>query len=98
VYTDAVGDLSLVTVKWGPSISHFQIRSLRNPGQFSTPDSLRVASKLRDPLYATKTAKAIHDRVGWSAWSAYTSGLYLPHKGKDMDLRTGHPRAGDWNQ
>lgn len=97
VYTDAVGDLGLVDEKWGPSISHFQIRALRHPDDYPAPDDMRVAALLRDPLYASRTAKAIRDRFGWAAWSAYKSGSYLPHKGIDMQLVTGHPAASRWS-
>ncbi|MGV9887260.1 hypothetical protein [Streptomyces sp. NPDC003395] len=51
----------LVDDKWGPSIGLFQVRSLKHPGQYSPPDTLRTAAKLKDPLYNAKTAKAIKD-------------------------------------
>ena len=42
--SDAVGDVSLVNDKWGPSIGLFQIRSLRHPEDYGAVDRLRVAS------------------------------------------------------
>ncbi|MDH6493271.1 hypothetical protein M2157_009357 [Streptomyces sp. SAI-127] len=71
-----IGDQNLVDHKWGPSIGLFQIRSLKHPGQFSPPDTLRVAAKLKDPLYNAKTAKAIKDAHNWKQWSTFTSGAY----------------------
>ncbi|WP_119582775.1 peptidoglycan-binding protein [Streptomyces europaeiscabiei] len=71
-----IGDQHLVDHKWGPSIGLFQIRSLRHPGQFSPPDTLRVAAKLKDPLYNAKTAKAIKHAHNWNQWSTFTSGAY----------------------
>jgi hypothetical protein len=71
-----IGDQLLVDHKWGPSIGLFQIRSLKHPGQFSPPDTLRVEAKLKDPLYNAKTAKAIKDAHNWNQWSTFTSGAY----------------------
>ncbi|MEU6230047.1 peptidoglycan-binding protein [Streptomyces sp. NPDC047042] len=71
-----VGDQQFVDHKWGPSIGLFQIRSLKHPGQFSPPDTLRVAAKLKDPLYNAKTAKAIKDAHNWKQWSTFTNGAY----------------------
>ncbi|MEU9112796.1 peptidoglycan-binding protein [Streptomyces sp. NPDC048483] len=75
----AVGDEGLADNKWGPSFGLFQIRSLRHPEQFSSPDTLRIAGKLKDPLYNAKTAKAIKDAHGWSQWSTFTNGAYRQH-------------------
>ncbi|QHC25040.1 peptidoglycan-binding protein [Streptomyces sp. GS7] len=80
-----VGDEGLADNKWGPSFGLFQIRSLRHPEQFSPPDSLRIAGKLKDPVYNAKTAKAIKDAHGWSQWSTFTNGAYR----KFMDGGTG---------
>ncbi|MFF4019943.1 peptidoglycan-binding protein [Streptomyces sp. NPDC001843] len=72
----AVGDQELADNKWGPSFGLFQIRSLRHPEQFSPPDMLRIAVKLKDPLYNARTAKAIKDAHGWGRWSTFTNGAY----------------------
>ncbi len=71
-----IGDKNLVDHKWGPSIGLFQIRSLKHPGQFSPPDTLRVEAKLKDPLYNAKTARAIKDAHDWNQWSTFTNGAY----------------------
>ncbi|MFI0715992.1 peptidoglycan-binding protein [Streptomyces inhibens] len=76
---DAEGDKGLADHKWGSAWGLFQIRSLRHPEQFTPPDTLRVAGKLREPLYNTKTAKAIKDAHGWSQWSTFTNGAYQQH-------------------
>jgi lysozyme-like protein len=75
----AVGDEGLTDSKWGPSLGLFQIRSLRHPEKFSPPDTLRIAPKLKDPLYNAKTAKAIKDAHGWEQWSTFRNGAYLHH-------------------
>lgn len=98
VYLDAVGDLGLVDAKWGPSISHFQIRSLRDPSSGNAADRWRVAEKLRDPKYATDAAFVISDGgTDFTPWSAFKHDTYLPHVGKDYYLVTGHPKAGEWS-
>lgn len=105
VYADAVGDLDKVDAKWGPSISHFQIRSLREPTKWGPLDVWRVASKLTDlehpkeaAKYATDAAFAISKGgTDFTPWSAFKSGSYLQYKGKDYMLVTGHPRATEWD-
>ncbi|TJZ56818.1 N-acetylmuramoyl-L-alanine amidase [Streptomyces piniterrae] len=72
----AVGDENLVDNKWGPSFGLFQIRSLKHPEQFSPPDTLRIAGKLKDPVFNAKAAKAIKKAHGWNQWSTFTSGAY----------------------
>ncbi|WP_225824012.1 peptidoglycan-binding protein [Streptomyces naphthomycinicus] len=76
-----VGDRKLVDHQWGPSIGLFQIRSLKHPGQFSPPDTLRVERKLRDSLYNAKTAKAIKDAHNWNQWSTFVNGAYKQYMG-----------------
>jgi hypothetical protein len=71
-----IGDQGVVDHKWGPSIGLFQIRSLKHPGQFSRPDTLRVAAKLKDPVYNATTAKAIKDAHNWKQWSTFVNGAY----------------------
>ena len=99
VYADAVGDLDKVDAKWGPSISHFQIRSLRDPLSGNAADRWRVAEKLRDPVYASQAAYAISEKgTDFTPWSAFKSGNYLPHVGKDYKLVVGHPHASEWSK
>lgn len=96
-YSDAVGDITLISEKWGPSIGLFQIRSLRHPEQFAgIPDELRVAEELRDPHYNAAAALALVTWRSWDLWTVYRTGAYLPHVGKDYQIRTGHPRADQW--
>lgn len=33
----------------------------------------------------------------WNLWTVYRTGTYLPHVGKNYILKTGHPRADQWN-
>lgn len=97
-FTDAVGDIDLVSDKWGPSIGWFQIRSLRHPLDYPFPDTLRDASALRDAFVNARTAFEIWKKDGnFLKWSAFKSGAYKEHLGADYELRTGHPRAGEWN-
>lgn len=100
-YWDAVGDLALVDEKWGPSIGVFQIRSLRDPTLGNAADRLRVAEKLRDPLYNTQAARVIVGPDGewlhyWSPFKNNTT-AYLDHIGVDYELVAGHPNADKWN-
>jgi hypothetical protein len=97
-YGDAVGDLTLINGKWGPSLSLFQIRTLRHPGEYSYPDTLRIAELVRFPDKNAVAAFAISKRgTDWTPWSAYKSGAYLEYVGKDFEIVTGHPRAELWN-
>ncbi len=93
------GKWYVVNTKWGPSISWFQIRALDDPELWPFPDSLRIAEKLRDPGYAAKVAYEIWKKDGnFLKWSVFKSGHYEQFLDKVYELRTGHPRAGDWNK
>jgi hypothetical protein len=106
VYADAVGDLDKIDAKWGPSISHFQIRTLRDAMSGNEADRWRVASRLTNPAdpaaaawYACRAAYVISKNgADFTPWSAFKSNSYLLYLGKDYDLVTGHPRAGDWSK
>lgn len=120
VYADAVGDLDLldkpldpknpdgpkVSSKYGPSLSHFQIRALRDPNAWGVLDRWRVATKLVNAeapgaaaRYATQAAFALSKQgTDFTPWSAFKSNSYLLYAGRDFDLVTGHPRAGDWSK
>lgn len=103
VYYDAVGDLKYledpaVAAKYGPSISHFQIRALHNPDAWGPLDKVRIAEKLRDPVFASHAAFVISKNgTDFTPWSAFKNGTYLPHVGKDFTLVTGHRYAGLWD-
>jgi hypothetical protein len=98
-YSDAVGDVGLISDIWGPSIGTAQIRALRDPTSGNAADRWRVASKLQDPLYNAQAARAIVGPSGENLrlWSAYKNGSYLAHVGQDFVLHTGHFRAHLWN-
>jgi hypothetical protein len=58
----------------------------------------RDADKLRDIEYQAAAAYAISkDGTDFTPWSVFRSGSYLPHKGKDYVIRTGHERAHLWD-
>jgi hypothetical protein len=84
--------------KYGPSISEWQIRGLRDPNAYSVADRVRVAEKLRDPHYSSGAAFTLFKAFGWTIWSAYKNQTYLQHVGKDYQLVSGHPRAADWSK
>jgi hypothetical protein len=96
-YSDAVGDVSLTSEKWGPSIGLFQIRSLRSPQSFGGVDLWRYAWPLRQPFYNAQAALAItKGGTDFSAWSVFTSGSYKPYLGQDPTIRTGYSAAANW--
>lgn len=102
-YSDAVGDLAqladpVVAAKWGPSIGLTQIRSLRNPNAWGPADRWRVADKLRDPAYNAAAAYVISKQgKDFTPWTMYRNNKYLPHKGLDFEVKTGHPKADQWS-
>lgn len=74
---NAVGDKGLVDEKWNESIGLFQIRSLKNPNDYSEEDKLRVKEKLFDPIYNIKAAYAISKQgKDWSDWSTFEDKTY----------------------
>lgn len=74
---NAIGDTNLVNSKWDESIGLFQIRSLKNPGQYSGADKLRVKEDLFDPIANAKAAYAISNQgKNWSPWTTYNEGTY----------------------
>lgn len=97
-YSDAVGDIGLISDKWGPSIGLFQVRSLRDPNAWGIEDRVRIAEKLRDPQFNAGAAWIISKHgTDWSKWSTFVHGTYLPYKGLDFEVRTGHPQAEKWS-
>lgn len=96
-YSDAVGDITLVNDKWGPSIGLFQVRSLKYPHAWGSADSYREVFALRNPYYNAVAAYAISKNgTDWQPWSVYRSGAYLPHVGLDYEVVTGHIRGDQW--
>jgi hypothetical protein len=101
VFYDAVGDLTKIDAKWGPSVGAPQIRTLRDPLSGNAADRWRVAAKLHDdPVYQADASWVIS--AGGSRldlWTSYRSGAYEQHMvpGGDYRLVPGHPDAGKWN-
>ncbi|MGH7790764.1 MAG: hypothetical protein ACREOB_00475 [Thermodesulfobacteriota bacterium] len=97
-YYDAVGDLALISDKWGPSIGSGQVRSLRHPDQFPYPDTLRIANRLREPLYNAQACFAICENgAEFDKWTVHRTGQWEEKKGVDFTLHSGHPRAHLWS-
>lgn len=97
-FYDAVGDLALIDAKWGPSVGIFQIRSLRDVNSGNAADRLRIASRLREPAFSAAAAWIISKHgTDFSLWSTFVHGTYLPYKGLDFELKSGHPNAQKWN-
>ena len=74
----AVGDVSLMNDKWGPSVGLWQVRTLNDPSQWGGVDRGRDISILtNNPQEQANMAFAI-SRGGtkWTDWSVYTSGSY----------------------
>ncbi len=73
----ALGDVTLQSEKWGPSVGLWQIRSLRNYNLYSGADALRDAVRLTDPYFNAKAAFAISKGgKDFSPWSTYTNGAF----------------------
>lgn len=76
--TDAKGDVTLQTEKWGPSIGLWQIRSLHaEKGTGGRRDELANY----DPGHNAATAYALYKGrgYGFADWSVYNSGAYKGH-------------------
>lgn len=72
--TLALGDVSLETATWGPSVGLWQIRSLY--GDNGTGRS-RDQSKLTDPAFNARSMYEISSGgTNWRPWSVYTNGAY----------------------
>lgn len=98
-YADAVGDLTLIDEKYGPSIGLTQVRSLRDPRIWGTADRWRIASLLRDPLFNAVAAYWISKGgTDFTPWTMFRNDKYLPHKGLDFEIKTGHVRAAEWSR
>lgn len=93
---DAIGDESLQTSKWGPSVGLWQIRSLKaERGTGGTRDETR----LRDPEFNAQSMVAIYRDAGskFTPWSVFTSGRYRDHLNDvtKASKQPEHPRASD---
>lgn len=92
----AVGDVSLVDAKWGPSYGLWQIRSLKaESGRGSTRDGTR----LKNAEFNARSAFTISQSGwNWSPWSTFKNGAYrkhLPAATKAVEAQLGpDPLAG----
>jgi len=79
--TDAMGDTTLTTSTWGPSVGLWQVRSLKaETGTGRTRD----ASRLTDPAFNARSMVAISGGgQNWKPWSVFTSGAYRKYLGTD---------------
>lgn len=75
---NALGDLKIANIKWGPSYGLFQIRSLHNSDKYHYPDSLRKTDgSLFEPEINCKVAYAIYkQQKGFYPWSTFNNNKY----------------------
>lgn len=72
---DAIGDVSLQTDKWGPSVGAFQIRSLKDWKAYNDP--YRDATRLKNATYNAKAAFVKSNQgKSFKGWSTFTSGSF----------------------
>lgn len=75
--TDAMGDTTITTGTWGPSIGLWQIRSVK--AEKGTGRS-RDASRLKDPRFNARSMVSISGNgTNWRPWSVYLNGSYRSH-------------------
>lgn len=73
--SDAIGDTTIQTSIWGPSIGLWQIRSLK--ADYGT-GKVRDASRLKDPAFNAKSMFSISNGgLNWGPWTVYKNGSYL---------------------
>lgn len=111
-YTDAVGDLTLINDKWGPSVGLGQVRTLQQVENWAgQPDGVRDIEKLRDPDEQAKAIRVLKNQYGWQQWSVHPDSAdrkgrdpngpeyqcFRDAKGKDFELLTGHEKAECWS-
>jgi hypothetical protein len=97
-YADAVGDISLISTKWGCSVGLPQIRTLRNPYIWGPLDRWRDAAKLKDPAFQAAAAWALSKQgTDFTDWSVFNNETYLERLGMDYLVRVGHSKASHWN-
>jgi hypothetical protein len=100
-FYDAVGDLGAINAEWGPSLTQFQIRTLRDPMSGNLADRERDARKLHDgmPWQAARAARIIVGPNGEhrQLWTPYRTNTFLPYRGQDFELHAGHRYAHLWD-
>lgn len=82
---DRLGDVALMTDKWGPSVGLWQVRSLnaeRGTG------GIRDQDILSDPVQNARSAFAImKERGGFEPWTMFNNGGYLQYMRAALDAR-----------
>lgn len=98
VFSDAVGDTTVIDPRYHASIGMFQIRGLRHPmSWWNTPDVWRYPWALRIPIYNAMAAWAISKGgTDFTPWSVFRNNSHTQYLGGDPVIRTGHSRAGSW--
>jgi len=98
VFADAVGDLDLLSPKYGPSIGPFQVRVLRDPDAFAEFDRWRRAFPLAHSVhYVARAGLEVWRALGWDAWATFRNNHHASAVGRDTVLLWGHPKAGRWD-
>lgn len=76
----AVGDIGLQNDKWGPSVGMWQIRTLKNPGDYSGIDVRRDINEIGGSQNAQNNANVAYllskQGTSFRDWSVFTSGAY----------------------
>lgn len=81
----AIGDVSLQTATWGPSVGLTQVRSLKSETGTS---KARDANKLTDPLFNLKAAYGISlGGTTFVPWTTYTDGKYKQYLAQAQGAR-----------
>lgn len=76
----AVGDVGLQTEKWGPSVGMWQIRTLKNPRDYTGIDARRDINEIGGSQNAQNNANVAYllskGGTSFRDWSVFTSGAY----------------------
>ena len=91
--TDNVGDLTIQTGDWGPSIGLWQIRSLKS--QSGTGKS-RDATRLKDPQFNARSMVEISNGgKNWVPWTIFKNGAYKDYLSKVTTSVANSPLANE---
>ena len=111
-YTDAVGDIGLITQKWGPSVGLPQIRTLKQVEDWAgQPDGVRDIESLKNPAAQVKAMRVLKNTYGWQQWSTHPQSAerkgrdpsgpeydcFHQAKGVDFALKADHKNARCWS-
>lgn len=94
--TDAVGDTTITTDKWGPSVGLWQVRSLKaDKGTGRTRD----ADALLDPAFNARAMVEISaGGTNWRPWTIYTNGAWRNYIGQVQDVGDDVEADPTWRQ